>query len=192
MSHAPVRLDAGGVRQLARGFTLVEVLCALAIVATISVVSFRLILEASDQYTDTVVRAEASSRMGSALERVATQLREIPVRSGSSPVAPNITAMTETSLSYVDANGTTQSLGLSGTTLTWNDGAGAKELLRDVTALSLRAYDESNAILPASPSAAQRDLVRRIQITMTTTRQGVVETLRTRVFLRALAAGSGS
>jgi hypothetical protein len=61
---------------------------------------------------------------------------------------------------------------------------------------TIQTYDDANAALPASPSAAQIDSIRRIQITITAsvtnTSATISETLRTKVFVRCMGLGSGS
>ena len=82
---------------------------------------------------------------------------------------------------------------LSGSNIVLTGAAAATQnLASNVTVFTIQTYDESNAALPASPSGAQIDTIRRIQITMTASTGGMTETLRTKFFVRCMALGTGA
>ena len=69
-------------------------------------------------------------------------------------------------------------------------GGTARPVLNDVTAFTVTCYNESNAALAASLSGAATQPIRRIQIQVTVSRQGVTESLRARAFVRSLMTGA--
>lgn len=181
MSHRrPIRRRAG------RGFTLVEAVATMTIIAIVAGVSSRLILSGADGYASAATRAELANSASAAMERIAAELREIPFRPSTSPVEPYLDSVAANSISW--AGGT--SLALSGTNLQLTVGGTARTLAANVSAFSIRCYDQNNSALSTSLSGNACDAVQRIEITLTLTRSGVSETLRTRVFLRCLMAGA--
>jgi hypothetical protein len=62
-------------------------------------------------------------------------------------------------------------------------------LLTDVTACTIATFDEDNAPLGASLAGVACDDIRRVSVSVTVTRGGVSETLRTKVFIRATMEG---
>ena len=109
---------------------------------------------------------------------------------GAAGVAPDIDSVTSTSIAWRDTDGDAYSLSLSGGNLLLAVNGGASNiLLTDVTAFSLDTYDESNAQLSASLSGASCDPIRRIEISITLTRQNVSETLGTKLLIRSTMSG---
>jgi hypothetical protein len=80
-------------------------------------------------------------------------------------------------------------LALSGTNLTMTEGASTFVLLSNVTAFSVQAYDQSNIALAASLASGATAAVRRLEITITVSRSGQSESLRSRFFLRCTVEG---
>lgn len=175
-------------RQRAAGFTLVEAIATMTIVATIMAVVSRVVLVSVDAYAAATTRAELSSGLSTALERMCAELRQIPLVSGGSS-APDIASVSATSITW-SANST---LALSGSNLTLAlAGGSACTLLTNVSAFNLQCYDESNVALASSLSGNACAAIRRVQITVSVQRGGITETLRTRVFLRSQIAGSST
>ena len=62
-------------------------------------------------------------------------------------------------------------------------------LLSDVTACTITAFDQDNTQLGASLSGAGCDAIRRVSVSVTVQRNGISETLRTRVYIRSTMEG---
>ena len=167
-----------------RAFTLVELIATMTILAALGSVVSVVIASSTDGYTRASTTAQLHSELSVALDRIDQMLRYIPNIGGS----PDITSLSGTSITWE----TDWSLNLNGAQLLLvKNGGTASVLLDDVSALSIQAYDESNAPLGASLSGTACGAIRRIAINITLTRNGVTEALRTRVFLRAMATGMG-
>ena len=181
------------VRRVGRGFTLVEVITTIVVLALIVGAASRVLFQAFGALNDASVRADLSNQLGSAMERIATELQTVGVKAASSPATPDITACTAASITFNNGSSQARTIDLSGTNLRVSGSAKSNAVIAsNVTTFTIQTYDKSNAALPASPSAAQIDTIRRIQITITATQNGVTETLRTKLFLRCMALGSSS
>lgn len=169
-----------------RGFTLVEAVATMAIIAVIGVVSSRAVMAGVDAYGAAAVRAQLAGEMSAAMERIAAELRTIPVRAGVEPAEPDLDSLSAVAVSWGDDN----ALSLSGGQLMLTVNGQAAPLMADVTNLSIQAFDHENQPLAADLSGDACDAVRRIAVTLTASRGGVTETLRMRVFLRSMATGA--
>ncbi len=175
-----------------RAFTLVEAITTIAIVGVVGSIAVTLVRTAIDVYEDSAIRADLSTQLSTAMERVATELRTIGPSSASGSVGPDISALTSTSITF-NSGAAARTITRTGSNLLLTGGAASNiPLAQNVSTFTLQGYDKSNVALPASPSAGQIATLRRIEITLTATRGTVSETLRTRVFIRPLAAGSGA
>lgn len=170
-----------------RGFTLVEAIATITILATVFGLASRLISVSIDGYASAATRAELHAKLSVALDRICTDLRDVPFKAGVSPVVPDIASVTATSLTW----STSTSLTLSGSSLMYTEAGGtARTLLDGVSSLAIQCYDQSNAALGASLSGSGCDPIRRIQASITVQSGAVSETLRGRVFLRSMMAGA--
>ncbi len=169
-----------------RAFTLIEAVATITIIAIIAGASSRLILSGADGYAAAATRAELANAASAAMERLTLELREIPLRPATSPAEPYLDAVTASSIAWRGDAG----IDLSGTTLRFTADGVARTLATDVSAFSVQCYDQSNSPLATSLSGDACDPVRRVEVTLTLTRNGVSETLRTRVFLRCMIAGA--
>jgi prepilin-type N-terminal cleavage/methylation domain-containing protein len=177
-------------RTIRRGFTLVEAVATMVILSVLAVVTSRLIFTASDVYLASATRSQISSDASAALERIVAEMRLVPVRASSNPAVPDLTGVTATSVSWNAGASGAKSVALSGTDLTWTESGATSRLVRDVSAFSIRAFDESGAALAASLSGSALNPVRTFEVSITVTRSGFSETLRTRVFLRSMQEGA--
>jgi type II secretory pathway pseudopilin PulG len=180
------RLTPAGSRNL-RAFTLVETLCAIVVVATVGSVSSGIIYSAIRSYRDASNRAQLSDDCSAAFDRLTKVLWSIPRDTSASVVAPLISNVTASSISW----NTNWTLSLSGTQLLLTEAGGtARPILENVSAFTVTCYNESNGAMAASLSGAATQAIRRIQIQVSISRQGQTETLRTRVFIRSLMSGA--
>lgn len=168
-------------------FTIVEVIAAITILGLISTIGASLMLRVAGAGADTAERLRLHTELCTALERIDRALREIAAKSDGSP---DITSLSSTSITF----NSTASISLSGTDLQFTEAGGsAAILLPGVTSLALVAYDQDNASLGSSLSGSSCASIRRIQVTITASGLGgITDTLRTKVFIRALSSGAGT
>lgn len=177
------------IRYARRGFTLIEAIATIIILAIIGSMASMIIINAVDGYVDAATEAQLHMEASTAMDRIVRELRKIPLDSLAAGVAPDIDDVTATSITL--ASGT--EISLSGNKLRLaNAGPPAKDLLKDVTAFSVQAYDESNTALAASLSGAACDPIRRLELDLTLQRAGATATLRTKLFIRSTMSGGGT
>lgn len=186
----PLRLRHRARANSRRAFTLVEAIATISILAVLSVVSSRLILESSARYTDTTLRSSLNARASAAMQRIVQDLRSM--QRDPSAVVPSITsAFAANSITFTNSSGQTTTFSHNSGTSTLSitiDGT-TSTLLANCSAFTLAYADKDNAAVAVG---ASRDNIRRITITITVTQGGVTETLRTGVYIRAMVAGSGA
>ncbi|MBY0312652.1 MAG: prepilin-type N-terminal cleavage/methylation domain-containing protein [Phycisphaerales bacterium] len=179
-------------RHRPRAFTLVEAITTIVIIAIVSTISATLVRGGMNVYDSAATRAELSDRLSVAMDRITTELRTMDQTGSTGSNQASISALTTSSITFT-ASGATRTISLSGTNLLLSGSLVASAVLApDITTFSLLGFDSTNTALPASPSAPQIATLRRIQITISATRNGITETLRTKVFIRELASGSGA
>lgn len=139
---------------------------------------------------DHTVRTQLLEEASTTLERLAIELRAIPLDTAALPtIAPKISAVTSTSLNW----NTNWALSLSGTNLMLSASGGTSTLLQpDVSAFSIACYNESSTGLASSLSGSACYPIRRIEVSITLTRTGVSQSLRSRFFVRSCVSGAGS
>lgn len=179
-------------RHRPRAFTLVEAITTIVIIAIVSTISATLVRGGMNVYDSAATRAELSDRLSVAMDRITTELRTMDQTGSTGSNQASISALTTSSITFT-AGGATRTISLSGTNLLLSGSLVASAVLApEITTFSLLGFDSTNTALPASPSAPQIATLRRIQITISATRNGITETLRTKVFIRELASGSGA
>ena len=171
-----------------RGFTLVEAIATICILATLGSVASSLVLSAATSWRDAAVTAQLHDELSTALERIAKEVRGIRPDAGAPDPAPMISSLTPTSLAYNAAS----SLTLADGRLDFVDaGAAPVPLLRDLSNVTLRAYGDAGELLPSTLAGDACRAIRRIEISLILQRRGVSHTLRTRLFLRSTMSGAG-
>ena len=172
-----------------RGFTLIEAIATLVILGSVGSVVSSIIFRAVQDYTTIATGAQIQAELTCTLDRIDRELREIDAKTTGS-VAPNIRSLASGSITFV-SGGLTKTISLTGTTLNLIDSSGTTPLLDDVSTFTISAFDQSNTALAASLAGAGCDAIRRLSITVTATRNGSSDSLRTRVFLRSTLSGAG-
>src|SRR5436190_5330354 len=164
-----------------RGLTLIEAIATIVILATMGSVASAILLTSMNGYTNSAIKVEMHSEESIALDRIIRELRKCPRDAAAGVTAPLISSVTASSLAWNN----NYSVSKSGTNLMFvENGATSRILLSDVSSLTVQTYDESNVALAATLSGAACNAIRRVQITITMSRYGVTETLRTRLFIR--------
>jgi hypothetical protein len=121
------------------------------------------------------------------MSRIIRELRYIPIDQTSAPVIPKINSVTASSITWGTNSSITFSSGQVQLVLS---GGTAEVLLQDVSAVTISTYDETDTALAATLSGSGTNPVRRIQVSISLTRNGVTQSLTGKVFLRGLMAGS--
>ncbi|MBC7771285.1 MAG: hypothetical protein H7210_02200 [Pyrinomonadaceae bacterium] len=160
-------------------------IATMAILAVVMTVTSMMLWTATSGFSAGSMSDQLHTDASMSLERIVREFRGIPRKPAS--FAPDITSVTSTAITW----NTNSTLTLTGTNLMLRElGGPSRLLLADVSSLSLRCYDESNTALPTSLAGSSCDAVRRISITLTLRRSGVLETARTKVFIRSLTPGA--
>lgn len=169
-----------------RAFNLVEVIATIVIIGMLGAISAGVLRTAVDGYADAATRAELVNAASATLERMVTTLRDVPLRAAVTPAEPAITTITTDSITMHNGDG----LARVGAELQLIIAGVASSLTGDVSDFQIRAFDQDNAAMALSLSGDACDPVRRLELTLTLSRNGVSETLRTRVFLRCMMRGA--
>ena len=172
-----------------RAFTLVEMIAAMAILGLVASIAAGIIVRASESFRTGAMRARLHAELAAGMDLVERTIREIPLNAGGT--APAITRTSATQIQWTAGAGTA-SISSTFTDLQHNPGTGAVTILTEVSAFQLQFFNESNARIGPSLSGTACGPIRRVEVTVTMTRGGISETLRTRVFLRCMTRGSGT
>ena len=176
-----------------RAFTLIESITTMVVVSILAAFGSTVILNNTEGYFDASMTGQLHAELSVSLDRIVRELRKIELDVAATGVAPDIDSITASSIAWRDGGGDAYSLMLTGSNLMLVvNGGTANVLLTDVTAFSVSAYDEDNLAMSASLSGDACDPVRRIAISITLTRRGVIETLGTKVFIRSTMTGIGA
>ncbi len=125
-------------RNVRRGFTLIEAIATIVVLAIIGSIASLLILNAVDGYTDAATTAQLHIEASTAMDRIVRELRRVPLDSGAAGVAPDINDVTPTSITW-GANG---ELSLTGNNLqVTTGGPPLGDLLDDVIAFTVQTYE---------------------------------------------------
>lgn len=127
-------------RKLANGFTLLELLAAVVVMAIISVVLTPVMLAASDSYIVARQVRSDTERLAFALDRITRIVRQAPI--GESESGVGVASASATQLVFTDGTG----IQLTGDTLELLDTSGAAvPLCRGVEALTI-AYTGADGL----------------------------------------------
>lgn len=177
-----------------RGFTLVESMASVVVLGVLASIASYLIVDSVDKCMDAMTAAQLHSELSVALDRVERELRKIDLDAGAGGIAPDITDVTVVGptqkVVWEDPIPTVYQLSLSGSTVQLKVAGGTlATLLTDVTAFTITVYNESNASIGLPLTGAGCDPIRRIQVDVTVTRNGVSESLRAKAFIRSTMEG---
>jgi len=169
------------------GFTLVEMVATIAVMAALGTVASTTVLSALNSYLSASTRAQLHTEISMAVDRIVREIQNTQLDTSAGGVAPDVESVSAAAITWNDD----YSLTLSGGQILFaENGAAAAPLLSNVTSFGVQTYNESNTALGASLSGAGCDAIRRVRISITMQRNGVTETLRTKVFLRCTMEGA--
>ena len=178
-------------RRRRRGFTLVESMATIAVLGVLGSSASYLVLDSVDGYMDATTSAQLHAEMSIALDRVIREIRKIELDDAAAGVAPNISLISATALSWQDSSSNSYRFAMVGSELQIEvAGGGLSTLLTDVTSLAISIFNESNVDIGPACAGAACDPVRRIVVDVTTQRSGVTESLRFKVFIRSTMSGA--
>lgn len=179
------------------GFTLIESMAAITILAVSASIASFLILDAVEGYTEAGTSAQLHAELSIALDRVAREIRKIELdAAAATPPGPDITSVETTHLQWQDSGGLNYQVAYDGSDKVEIEiasatlGTNLATLLTDVSSFSVQCYDKNNGALPASISGDACDDIRRVAIAVGLTRDDVVESLRAKVFIRSTMDGA--
>ena len=184
-------------RNLRRGFTLIESMATIVVLATISSIASLLLLEAIENFTKAANGAQLHAELSTAWDRATRQLHKIPLDTGASGIAPDIDSVTQVgsadAIAWRDSDGDAYSLSKSGSDieLAVNGGA-ANVLISDVTTFDVSIFEEDNDAIVGDVSDTACDDIRRITLDATVSRNGITTSLRAKLFLRATMESGGT
>lgn len=171
------------------GFTLIEVIATIVILAAVATAASNILLTAGNGYLDAAGSAQLHSEISMAMDRLVREFRQIDLDNGASGIAPDIDDVTPTSMTWH----TDYSVTLNGSVLQLvEDGGAASTLLTDVSKFMISTFDEDNNSLAGTLTGDQCDDIRRIEISIAQSRYGVTDELRAKVFVRSTVIGGGT
>ena len=179
------------------GFTLMESIATIVILAILGSIASFLVVDAVDGYVSASGSAQLHAEGSLALDRIMRELRKIELDPALDPtVAPHIDAVTANSITWDETSTGVHSLSWSATAgdpvMLQIDGAAAIILIDDITGFTVSTFDAANLALPAVPSAAERETIRRIAVVLTIQRSGITESVQTKLFIRSTMSGGGT
>lgn len=171
-----------------RAFTLVEAIASIAVIGLLGGMAGVLLHRSVEGYQGTAEASRLHQELASAMDRIDRALREIDAAGDGS--TPDIKAVSPTSLDWDSPDGSSSLAESDGRLTLAINSADPLLILTGVTSFHIQCFDESNSALPAHISGASVENIRRVQVTITASRNGITDTLRTRIFLRCTMAGS--
>lgn len=166
-----------------RAFSMIELVATMSVIGIVSGIATLILLNASDGYLHARTINEVHADASVALDRIVRELRDIQRDESAADDAPDIDSLHASEITWGDDN----TIFLSGSDLMLSrNGLAASVLLADVSTLTFEAFDEHSDPIALPIAGGACDPVRRLAITLTVTRNGASETLRTRVFLRSM------
>ncbi len=132
-------------------------------------------------YSAHETRSDLTSQARDAATRMIREMRNIQKEADNTP---NLTTADDDNITFVDVLGNTITFALTGTTVDRN----ADDLVDNVSTLQFRYFNGSNTELTTVPlSAANRDTVRRILLTLTLAEGDKDVTVNEQAYIRELA-----
>lgn len=173
-------------RAHARCFTLVELIATMTILSVVTTSVAFILFTAIDGYAAGSVQADLHRRASVAMERITREIRNIPLDSFATVIAPDIDNLQIDQIDWA----TTKTIERLGTTISINTADGLRLLLEDVADFTLTAYDESRVIVPLPTVGAACDVIRRIQIEITLSKNSETAYVRSMVHIRSTMSGA--
>ncbi len=163
-----------------RGFTLIEAIASIVVLAIVSSTSSSVIWAAVQSYQHGAETARLQSEASIAMERMTRELRAVPLNATS---APDISSITSSSITW---DNSTRVLSLTGTDLVLTVSSVDSVLLSDVISFSVQAYNAANTAMAPTLNGSACDPIRRVSLQIDVARGEASSSVRTKVFLRCM------
>jgi prepilin-type N-terminal cleavage/methylation domain-containing protein len=178
----------------ANGFSLVELISVIVVLGVIGTSTATLVSTYARAYSDAAVQSRLHVEASTALDRIVRELRSMP----GDPDHPDCPDIRSASMSEVRWGDTHHLRLRNGVIEISEDLVGYGVLLSDVTSLSLQFHDEDDRALLSGPGdqliedAEDTQRVRRVTVSITMSRSGRSEIVRTKLFTRCAITGTNS
>ncbi|MGH7408683.1 MAG: type II secretion system protein [Candidatus Methylomirabilales bacterium] len=175
-----MRRERTPFRKGIEGFSLIEIVVVCVLIGIIAAVIIPPLHQGVQSYAVSETRGDLTSQARQGATRMIRELRNIQKEANNTP---NLTAADATSITFVDVLDNTITFSLSGSTVQRNSNP-----LVALSTLQIRYFSGNNTELTPLPlSAANRDHVRRIMVTLTLTEAGQTVSVTEQAFLRELS-----
>lgn len=173
-----------------RGFTLIETMATVVVLGTLATYATIALVDTVDNYQKAAVQAQLHAELSTALDRIARDMRAITIDPDEPGNVPYLGFFSSTTgVLWWDEADLTWGPFLTGDDLDYWSESVSNLMLDDVASVTFTAYDEDDTQLGAVLVGAQLYPVRRLQVDLTMTRDGITQSLRTKVFLREFVEG---
>ena len=167
-------------------------MATILVLTTLGSIATFMVVDAVDDYQKAVTAAQLHAELAVALDRAGREMRKIPLDVDQGGLIPYITFMVNTTqLLWADDNSSSWGLIKSGNTLSLRVTGTSYTLMDDVDSINIVCYDEDNTALAAFLIGSNTHPIRRIDLTVNVSRDGISQSLRTKVFLREFMEGGG-
>ncbi len=178
------------------GFTLIEAIATITVLAILGSMASFLVLNAVDGYVGAATSSQLHAELAIALDRLTREIRKIDNDATAGPTDPDIDSVTqagtEDAMTWTDSDGDAYSLSKTGSNLMLAvEGQAAAVLLSDVTAFAISVYDRDNGVIVGDIAGTFCDPIRRVLLDVSLSRHNVTESLRSKVFIRSTMSGGG-
>ncbi len=173
-----------------RGFTMVEAIASIVVLSIIGTVASNMTLTMADSYFASSTRADLHAEASVTMDRIVREIRAIRLDASAAGTAADIDQTTASSIRWNETSGASHLTLAGGNLLLSEDGGTAFVLQGDVTEFGVQVFDESNLSIGPALSGSACDPIRRVQMTLGLTRDGITETLRAKVFIRSTMEGA--
>jgi len=185
----PRRPESIDARRSRRGFTLVEAIASITILALIGGLTSQIIFTASRSWMDAAAIAELERETSLALDRIITSLRSIERDPAAPEVALRIDAIGPNMIAWHGDH----SLSLENDVLILREADATLPLARNIASLTVTPFGPDGQMMPGELTDDTAGTARRITIGVVASRGDLELSLRTSVFLRSAAtAGDAS
>ena len=163
-----------------RGFTLIELIATMTILATLSIVSGTIVNSAVESYSQGSELVDLHNAASLAMERLVRDIRSLPPNVNNQP---DISSFAPSAMTWDNGS---HSIAVTNGQLVYTRDGVSRVLLDNVSSISLKAYGQDNVQLSSTLSGSACEAIRRIEMTISVAQGSVSNTIRTRIFLRCM------